>query len=141
MLSGILGLLGLLPKAFDTIDNITNAISNEKIAQINAVTDQEKVAAQERISALQSARDVLVEDTKHSNLDIYIRSAIGAGVASYIVKYFAWDKVVGSFVGCNGHTDPGTCMIFQTDGLDVNMVLVMSVAIGFYFVHSMVRGK
>lgn len=125
MLSTILSLLGLLPKAFDTIDNITNAISNEKIAALNATTAQEQTAAQERISALQSARDVLIEDAKHSNLDIYIRSAFAIGPLVYLTKIYLYDKVLSL-----GSTDP----------LDPNLWSVVMVTIGFYFLHAIVKG-
>lgn len=141
MLTAILSFLGLLPKAFDTINNITNAIANEKIAGIQATTQEAKIASDERVAALQAQRDVFIAEANRSKLPIYIQSAIAAGPTSYILKYFLWDKVLGSFVGCSGHTEPGTCGIFITDPIDANMVVIVSIVVGFYFLHSMVKGK
>lgn len=126
MLQAILGLLGLLPKAFGTIDNITNAIANEKIEQIKATTEQEKTASLERQAALEASRDVLIEDAKHSNLDIYIRSAFAIGPLTYLTKIYIYDKVLDL-----GSTDP----------LDPNLWNVVMVTIGFYFLHAIFKGK
>jgi hypothetical protein len=106
---------------FGTINGITNAISNEKIAAITATTEEAQIAANERVATLQQQRDVLIADSAHSNLDLYIRSFIAIGPGSYILKIFLWDKVLGHWT--NGSTDP----------LDVNLWQVVMVVLGFYF--------
>lgn len=124
MLSSILSLLGLLPKAFDTIDNITNAIANEKIAQINATTAQAQAASEERISALQSARDVLVADAQKSSWDIWMRTIIASGPAFILCKIFFYDE-----------TGFGTTTI----PTDSPLWTVIMVVLGFYFLHSVLK--
>lgn len=131
-------LLGLIPGVFTTINGITQAISNEKIALINARTEQEKIEIQERISALQAQQAVLVADVARSPVDMWIRTLIAIGPAFYLFLIFFWDKGIGKFFGCFGQTAPGTCGLFQTDPITDQQWYVVLVVLGFYFVHSAV---
>lgn len=114
-------LLGLIPSAFSTINSITSAISNAKIAAINATTDQERIAAEAEVETLQARRDVLIADAAQSHVDIYIRSLIAIGPAVYLTKIFIWDKVLNAWT--NG----------STDLLDPHLWNVVMVVLGFYF--------
>lgn len=107
---------------FGSINNITSAIANERIAAITATTDAERIHSQERVSQLQSQRDVLIADAAHSKLDLYIRSLIAIGPAMYILKIFLWDKVLGAWT--NG----------MTDRIDANLWQTVMIILGFYFV-------
>lgn len=120
-------LISLIPGLFNTVNGITNAIANERIAVVNAKTDQERIAAQERVNSLQAQRDVLVEDAKHSKLDTIMRFLIAVGPAAFLTKIFLWDKVIGSFASDN---------VWKTDPLDVNLWGVITAVIGFYFLYS-----
>ena len=55
---GFLSLIGGLPALisgmFGTINGITNAISNAKIAAINATTEEARIAAAEQVQTLQA---------------------------------------------------------------------------------------
>jgi hypothetical protein len=121
MWSLLTALPSLISGLFGSINGITNAISNEKIAAITAKTQEEQIAANERVATLQQQRDVLIADSAHSNLDLYIRSFIAIGPACYILKIFLWDKVLGAWT--NGSTDP----------IDGNLWQVVMVILGFYF--------
>lgn len=114
-------LLGLIPGVFTTINGITNAISNEKIAVLTATTQQAQIAAQERVNTLQAQRDLMIADAQHSNLDIWFRSLIALGPTAYILKIFIWDKVLQEWT--HGSTDP----------LDPNLWMVVTAVYGFYF--------
>ena len=70
----------------------------------------------------QQQRDVLIADAQHSKLDLYIRSLIAFGPATYILKIFLWDKVLAAWT--NG----------TTDKIDPNLWQVVMVILGFYFV-------
>jgi hypothetical protein len=135
-MSWLLNLLtgGFFTSVTSTINSITAAISNEKIAALNAKTDQERIAAEERASQLQSQRDVLIADASQSKLDLYVRSLIALGPTSYLIKIFLYDKVIGSFVGCGVKDAPGYCAHYNTDPLDPNLWTVVSVVLGFYFI-------
>jgi hypothetical protein len=111
-------LLGLIPSAFTTISSITNAISNAKIAAIQATTEEAQIAANEQVATLQARRDVLIADASQSHMDIWIRSLIAVGPSVYLAKIFIYDKVLAL-----GNTDP----------LDPNLWNVVMVVLGFYF--------
>src|ERR1700730_17922905 len=117
-------LLGLIPGAFTTINGITNAIANERIAGINAVTEQDRIGSRERISTLQAQRDVLIADSSHSSIDVWLRFFIAIGPATYLTKIFLWDKVLQTWT--QGSTDP----------LDPNLWTVVTAVVGFYFLYS-----
>lgn len=135
MLAFLTAIPSLISGLFGSINNITNAISNEKIASLNAKTDEERIAANERVNTLQARRDVMIAEAGASRLNIWIRSLIALGPASVLLKIFLWDKVIGSFVGCSGPTAPGTCQTFTTDPLDANLWQVISIVVGFYFLY------
>lgn len=121
-------LLQLIPGIFTTISSLTAAISNEKIASITATTAQAKIAADERVNTLEAQRDLMISDSQHSNVDMWVRTMIAIGPASYLCKIFLWDKVLGSWT--NG----------STDSIDANLWQVVMVVLGFYFLYSGAMG-
>jgi|GEM_PF-2846152 len=125
---------------FGTINGVTKALGDAKIAAINAVTAQDKIQAEERVSMLQARRDVLIgEAGSGSRLNLIIRSLFALGPLSVVLKLYFWDKVIGSLVGCS-QAAHGTCGAFTTDPLDENGWKVMSVVLGFYFVSEITLG-
>lgn len=134
MLALITAIPSIVAGLFGTINGVTAALSNAKIAAITATTQAEQIAAQERVSTLQARRDVLIAEAgSGSRLNLIIRSVIAIGPASVLLKIFLWDKVIGSIVGCS-QAAKGTCGIFTTDALDANLWTVITVVLGFYFV-------
>jgi hypothetical protein len=128
MLSIFSWLLSFLPSAFNAITAVTNAIADEKIAAINATTQQEAIASQERVVALQAQRDVLIADATHSQIDMWIRSAIALGPTGYLLKIFLYDKVFGYWT--NGRTDVLSPELWQA----------VMVVLGFYFLYTGAMG-
>lgn len=129
-------LLGLIPGLFSTVNGITNAIANERLALITAKTDQERIAAQENISVLQTRRDALIAKKSPMTELIMFILALGPGVI--LLKFFAWDKTMGSLYGCartDALFDP-YCASFRTDPLDANQWWVVIAVVGFYFLAS-----
>jgi hypothetical protein len=126
MLSWITSILGFGSGLFSTLQTISNNLSNEKIALINAKTDQERIASAEKIGALQAQQAVLVSDSQRSTIDLWVRSLLALGPTVYLLKIYIYDKVLAL-----GTTDP----------LDGNLWWVTMVVVGFYFVHSILRGK
>lgn len=121
----MLSFLGLLlPGLFQTINSVTNAIANEKIALLKAQTTEDKTASQERINTLEAKRDLMLADSQHSSLDSWVRAGLTIGPAAYITKIYLWDKVLATWT--HGSTEPVTTDQWQ----------VMMAVIGFYFVYS-----
>lgn len=126
MLSWITSLLGFGSGLFSTLQTISNNLSNEKIALINAKTDQERIASAEKIGALQAQQAVLVADSQRSSIDIWIRALFALPPAIYLAKLYVYDKVLSL-----GSTDPLSDMMTQT----------LWIVLGFYFLHSIVKGR
>lgn len=111
----------------DAISTISAKIADAKIAAINAKTQEEKIAAQERTKALESRRDVLVAEAKESKANIYVRTFIALPIGILLWKIFVYDKALGQWT-------QGT-----TDALDANLWNVVTVVLGFYFLYEAVR--
>lgn len=126
-------ILGLIPGLFTTVSSITSAISNERIALINAKTDQEKAEIQQNIADLQSKQAVLIAESGQSNIPAIVQFLIALGPAAYIAKIFLWDKTIGSIMGCVGLNTPASCNLYITDPLDANQWWVITAVVGFYF--------
>ena len=134
MLAILTAIPSLISGLFGTVNGITNAIANERIAMINAKTDAEKIGSQERIDALTQRRMVLIAENG-SRINMIMRVILAAGPASVLLKIFLYDKVIGSFSGCAGRQPPGTCVTFSTDPLDANLWQVITAVVAFYFLY------
>lgn len=130
----LLSLIGIVPNILTTVEGITAAIANEKLAQITAQTDLERIASQERVAALESRRDVLIADAQKSRIDMIMRFIIAIGPALLIFKLFFWDKLVGSLVGCAAQAG-GLCTTFRTDALSDTDKTVLIAVISFYLLY------
>lgn len=138
--SALVSVPSLISGAFGTINGITKALGDAKIASINATTQQEKIQADERVQMLQARRDVLIAEAgSGSRINLIFRVVLAIGPSAILLKLFVWDKVIGSFIGCS-QAAPGTCGTFTTDPLDANQWQVISIVLGFYFVSEVTLG-
>jgi len=133
---GIAGLSSFFKGLFGSIDHVTDAISNEKIAVINAKTQEEQISAQERVNSLTLRRDVMIAEAATSSLNVRMRFMLALGPCYILLKIFIWDKGIGPFFGCVGKLTgeaAQACLRFQTDSLDPNLWGVVMAVLGFYF--------
>lgn len=110
-------ILSFVTGIFPTINGITAAISNEKIAGLKATTDQERIHSQERVSSLLARRDVLIAEAGRPWNGL-LRFLIALGPTVILLKIFIWDKVLGWG---------------STDALDTHLWIVVQTVLGFYF--------
>lgn len=97
MLAFLGTLFGLLIPA---VDRIGGKIADAKVAQANAITDQERIAAEERVKTLEARRDVLVAESGLP-INTIVRLLFALPPAIYLAKLYVYDKVLGL-----GATDP-----------------------------------
>jgi hypothetical protein len=123
MFSFLTAIPSMLSGLFTTVNGVTAAISNEKIAQINATTDVDRIAAGERIAALQATQAVLVAESVKSKVPAYVQLLMTLPWVLYIGKVVVWDKLLnwGS-----------------TDTLSPQEWYLCYVVYGFWFVHTTV---
>src|ERR1700742_354611 len=100
MLKLIFSLPAMITGMFSTIDNVTKAISNEKINARNAQTEEERIAADERVKSLEAKRDLMIAESGVTKANIIVRSAAAVPIVIVLWKLLVWDKVVGSLAGC-----------------------------------------
>jgi hypothetical protein len=127
---------GVLKGLFGTVNHVTDAISNEKIAVVNAKTEEERIAAQERVNTLTMKRDVMIAEAATSKINIRMRAALACCVLVILAKILIWDHSVGPFYGCVGKLEGAAakaCAAFTTDALGSDIWQVIMVVIGFYF--------
>lgn len=137
MIWSILGLI--LPDAFKTVNGITAAISNERIKKIDAQTEEQKIAADERIKHLEAIRDVRMSKIENP-LTALMMFGYGVGPLIILSKIYIWDKVIGSFAGCSGPMGSALeCATFRTDPMDPNLWWVITAQIAFYFLAKTIK--
>lgn len=82
----------LISGAFGTVNNITNAIANERIIGINATTERERIESAERLKELEARRDIRLKLVGHpwepEKIAFYVW-------LSYFAKCVVWDTVLG----------------------------------------------
>lgn len=132
----ILGIPGLIGGLFGTLNGITSALSNAKIAAINATTEAQRIKANEAVLTLQARRDVMVAEAAHSPINGIVRALLSLGVVLILWKILVWDKVIGSFMGCAGLAGQApACATFRTDVLSPEIWHVVMIVMGFYFLY------
>lgn len=92
-----------------------------QLAQVTSETDRARLTA--KLEVLQARANLMVSESRVSKLNIYVRTAIGGGVAFLIDKILVWDKALGQWTG--GHTDPISPELWHT----------VWVVLGFYFLY------
>lgn len=116
----MMAFIGLLFKFFDPIARITDKIVDLQVKKADAKTEQERIAADERVKALEARRDVMVAEGALGWLNPIMRFVLALGPAVFLLKVFIWDKVL---------------KLGTTDGLDANLWHVVIAVIGFYFLY------
>lgn len=96
-------------------------------AKQDAQSEQERIAAGERIDRLNAIRDVQIAEAG-SRLNAAMRAFIALGPALYLFKIFAIDKIACPVLGLPG-------FMCRTDPLDANLWGVVTAVIGFYFLY------
>jgi len=115
--------LSLILGLVDPIEKITQAIVQERANAMNAQTEQARVAANERINALQARRDVMVAESGVSRANMIVRAFMAAPIIFILWKLFIWDKALGDWT--HGHTD----------ALSPEMWQIINIVTGFYFLY------
>lgn len=125
MLSAILGIFGSLSGIGKTISSISADIAKARIAVLEAGTEEKKIEAARELGALETRRDVLVEEAKAGNrLNSVMRAALAFPWAVLFWKVLIWDTVLHELT------------LASTPALSTDIWWVGTVVIGFYFLAS-----
>lgn len=136
-------IIGLIPTILTTLtglgttaSSISKNITDLKMKQVEATSNTERAKLEAEIQALQFKKDVLVANAGNRMFTI-ATFALAIGPISYVLKYYLWDKVMASFVGCNGETAKliEGCKSFATDPISPEMAVAMTAVIGFFLLY------
>ena len=111
---------------------IVKALGQAKHDALNATTEQERIAAQERVKSLEIQRDALAKE-KESPWSTVARLAILSPFVIWLWSSVAYDKVL-----CNWWFggDVPRCSTPQLSDWQYSLFLI---AVGFYFVTSVTK--
>lgn len=110
-------MLGWLLGLLNPIGEITKQLADAYAAKSNAITEQQRIAADEKIEAIKAQRDVVVSAAGDRWWSP--RVIMGWCVAIYVAKIIVWDTVLALGVTPN----PGS-----------QVTSIVLTVIGFYFV-------
>lgn len=124
-------ILGFITGLSGPIRDVISKISDLKIAQVQASTDQERIHIDAQIAESHDRLAVLQAEAG-SRINAIMRFLLALGPMVFLVKVFIFDKVIGSFLG---YAKGGS--MFATDPLDSNLWSVVTAVLAFYFVYDM----
>jgi len=113
----------VLPLLIGALPAVVKEIATAKQNRDNAVTERERIEAEERVKALEARRDVLISESK-SPWNIIGRLFLMLPFGLFIWKVVVWDKMLhyGS-----------------TEDLSTTLWALMFTVFGFYFVTDITR--
>lgn len=120
---GLLAFLGPLGWLVDPIAKVAREIGKTIVAKENAQTEQERIAADERLGMLNAKRDVLIAEQTNPITRI-IRPLFALPFVLYVWKVIVWDNLLGWGV---------------TDSLSADMTNLMMIIVGAYFLDRTVQ--
>lgn len=139
----MLSIIGLIPTILTfltglsgTVGKVSDNIKELEVAREKTKSDTQLKQIDSEIAVQHDRKDVLVAEAGN-RINAVMRALLAVGPILYVFKYYAIDKVVGSFAGCAGVAgkDAG-CWVFNTDGLNTEMAAVMTACLGFYMLAS-----
>lgn len=131
-----LSLIPVFGKIFDFGTNLTNQITQLKIQQSNAQTEQQRIEIGEQVRVLEIQRDVHVaEATQNAKTTQLARFAFVIPAAIVFWTLTVWDKVV-----CKAFSvETQRSSVCTTDPLDQNMWWIIFTIVCFLFVQNLAR--
>lgn len=128
MLGLLFKFLPILGGLLDPITKVVNHITDERINAQNAVTEKERIAANERINALEVKRDVLVAESR-SVWNVLARMFLMLPFGIIVWQYIVWDKIACKWFHAIADVDRAC----TTDALGSELSTLLYVVYGFYF--------
>ncbi len=117
-------MLPILSLVLGALPAVISQLSKARVDLANAETQQEKIAANERIKALEARRDVLIKE-QDSPWNSIARFLFVAPIAAYWFWTIVWDKLV--------------CTNCSTDPLADWQMNILYGILGYYFLMDLTR--
>ena len=136
IIGAITGLAGPISEAIRSVNDL-------KTKRLTVESDKERALIDAELREAEGRKAVLVAEAGNriaGAINAAMRAALAIGPIAYVLKYYLWDKVVGSFAGCANlpkGKQPDHCSTFVTDGLNPEMAAVLTAVIAFYLLYDL----
>lgn len=107
------------------LTQVSNDLRKAYEAKLNAQNDSERIAAEERISLLESRKSIILA-AQSDPFERFIRIAFATPFILYLWKLLLWDKVLEWGI---------------TDDLSQNLWNIFFIILGGYFIDSIVKKR
>lgn len=119
---------------FGALPTITKQIADARVQLANAKTEENRIAAEERVKTLEIRRDVLIAESR-SPWNSVARFVLTAPIAFYLFLNYAWDKGVCKWLS----VETQASSICTTDPLSPWLAGIAITVVGFYFVTDLTK--
>lgn len=116
-------MIGWLIGLINPLGRIADKLAAAYVERSNAQTDQQRIAADERIKTLESRRDVILK-AQSDPFERWVRIGFSLPFIIFVWKLVVWDKVLGWGA---------------TDNLSDDLWAILYIVLGGYFVDTIVR--
>jgi hypothetical protein len=116
-------LMGWLLGLFNPLSAIADKLAQAYVQKTNAQTEQQRIAAEERIVSLEAQRDVVLK-AQSDPMERWVRIGFALPFILYIWKLVIWDKLLG---------------YGATDGLSSDLWNILYIVLGGYFLDTVAR--
>lgn len=116
-------MIGWLIGLANPLAGIAKDLVAAQLEKANAQTEQQRIAADERIRTLEARRDVIVR-AQSDPMERWVRIGFALPFVLYLWKLVVWDKLLGWGV---------------TDNLSDDLWAILYIVLGGYFVDTVVR--
>jgi hypothetical protein len=112
-------LLGII----NPLKSISDKLAAAYAEKANAQTEQQRIAADERIATLSARKDIILA-AQSDPMERWVRIGFAAPFVLYLWKLVVWDKLLGWGV---------------TDNLSADLWAILYIVLGGYFVDQVAR--
>ena len=116
-------MFGWLLSLFNPLSAIADKIAQAYVQKTNAQTEQERIAADERIKALEAKRDIILK-AQSDPFERWVRIGFALPFVLFVWKLVVWDKLLGWGA---------------TDDLSADLWNILYIVLGGYFLDTVVR--
>ena len=116
-------MLGWLLSLINPLSGIADKIAQAYVQKTNAQTEQQRIAAEERIKTFEAKRDVILK-AQSDPFERWVRIGFALPFVLYVFKVLVWDKLLGLGV---------------TDDLSGDLWNILYIVLGGYFLDTVAR--
>lgn len=116
-------MIGWLLGLINPLERISNKLVDAYAERQNAQTEQQRIAADERISTLEARKAVIIQ-AQSDPMERWVRIGFALPFMIFLWKLVVWDKVLGWG---------------STDDLSSDLWAILYIVLGGYFVDTIVR--